>query len=128
MPRGPQERTAVAEDRVGIAAQAWLVPSLLNALRLQNEAFGHASQTGDHHQGYAGDAPTEIAAAAFEVPARYAQARDRDHWSNHVAAPVHDIQDSPFDGGRLLTLNSLSECGCGSQVLRSRRERRHEVS
>ena len=40
-------------------------PSLLNALRLSDEALGHASETGDHHESDAGDAPAHIAAAAI---------------------------------------------------------------
>ena len=45
---------------------------LLNALRLRDEAFGHPSKTGDHHEGNPGDTPAHIAAAALEVPSRNA--------------------------------------------------------
>ena len=82
---------------------------LLNALRLGDEALGHASKTGDHHEGYAGDAPAHIAAATLEVPSGDSQAGDRDDRSDDVASPVHDVEDRALDRGRLLALDGLAE-------------------
>ena len=83
--------------------------SLLNALSLRDKALGHATKPGDHQEGDTGDAPTEIAAATLEMPPRDAEARNRDHRGNHVAAPVHDVEDCSLDRGSLLTLNRLAE-------------------
>ena len=63
-----------------------------------------------------------IAAAALEVPSCDSQAGDRDHWSDDVAAPVHNVEDGAFDRGRLLALHGLAELRGGSEVLGSRRE------
>ena len=75
---------------------------------------------------YAGDAPAQIAAAALEVPSGDAQAGDRDHRSDDVAAPVHDVEDGAFDGGCLLALHGLAELRGGSEVLGSRCKRREQ--
>src|SRR5271165_590682 len=101
---------------------------LLNALRLRDEALGHASKTGDHHEGYARYAPSHIAAATLEVPSGDSQAGDRDHRSDDVAAPVHYVEDSPLDRGRLLSLDSLAELGRRSEVLGSRRKWCKEIA
>jgi hypothetical protein len=100
---------------------------LLNALRLRDEALGHASKTGDHHEGYACYAPAHIAAATFEVPSRDSQAGHRDHRSYNIATPVHNVEDSALDRGRLLALNGLTECRRGPQVLGSRSKWRKEI-
>src|SRR6202142_488804 len=74
--------------------------SLLNALRLSNEALGHAPEPGDHHQGNAGDSPAHVAATALEVPTGNAKAGNGDNRRDYVAAPVDDIEDSALDRGR----------------------------
>ena len=102
--------------------------SLLDSLRLRDKSFGHTPQTGDHHQGYAGNAPTHIPATGFEVPSRDAEAGNRNHWGDDVAGPIHDIQDGAFDGGRLLSLNGLAELGRGPKVLSGRCKRRQRRS
>jgi hypothetical protein len=67
------------------------VSSLLNALCLRDEAFGHTAKTGNHHQANTTGEPAAKATAAFVVPGRHAQAGDADHRSDDVAAPVHDV-------------------------------------
>src|SRR5208283_120643 len=101
---------------------------LLNALRLGDEALGHASKTGDHHQGYACNAPAHIATATLEMPSSDSQAGDRDHGSYDVATPVHNVEDSALDRGRLLALNSLAELWRRSEVLGSRCKRCKEIA
>src|ERR1700676_1809723 len=101
---------------------------LLNALRLRDEALGHPSKTGDHHEGYARDAPAHIAAATLEVPSCDSQAGDRDHGSYDVATPVHNVEDGALDRSGLLALNSLSELWRRSKVLGSCRNRCKEIA
>ena len=70
----------------------------------------------------------EIAATALEVPPGDTQAGDRDHWSDDVAAPVHNVEDGAFDGCCLLALHGLAELRGGAEVLGSRHERRREIA
>src|ERR1039458_7216657 len=65
--------------------------SLLNALRLSNQALCHAPESRNHHQGDAGDSPAHVAATALELPTGNAKAGYGDDRSDHVAAPVDDI-------------------------------------
>src|SRR5580700_6582462 len=85
---------------------ALLLP-LLNALSLSDEALGHASETGDHHERDASHAPPHVAPPGFEVPSRDAETRNCDYRRNDIAAPIHDVEDGAFDCRRLLTLHSL---------------------
>jgi hypothetical protein len=91
--------------------------SLLNALCLRDEAFGHTTKTRDHHQANTTGEPAAKATAAFVVPGRHAQAGDADHGSDDVAAPVHDVEDGALNGGRLLPLNYQPEGRLRAQVL-----------
>ena len=95
-----------------------LPPSLLNALRLSDEALSHTSETGDHHERHARDAPAEIAAAGFEVPSCDAETRDRDDRRDDIAAPVHDIENRALDSCGLLTLHRLTKRGLCAEVPR----------
>src|ERR1035438_7979149 len=101
---------------------------LLNALRLRDEALGHPSKTGDHHEGYARDAPAHISAATLEVPSCDSQAGDRNHGSDNVATPVHNVEDGALDRGGLLALNSLAELWRRSKVLGSCRKWCKEIA
>src|SRR5208337_2222368 len=101
---------------------------LLNDLRLRDEALGHPSKTGDHHEGYARDAPAHISAATLEVPTCDSQAGDRDYGSDDVATPVHNVEDGALDRGRLLSLDSLAELWRRSKVLGSCRKRCKEIA
>src|ERR1017187_867973 len=98
------------------------VGSLLNALSLRDKALSHASKSGDHQERNARDAPTQIASATLEMPPRDTEARNRDHRGNHVAAPVHDVQDRSLDRGSLLALHGLAELWRCTQVLSGRYE------
>src|SRR6202011_3336725 len=100
----------------------------VDTLRLCDEAFGHAPESGDDHQRNTGDAPSHVAATALEVPASDTQASDGDNRSDDVATPVNDVEDRAFDRGCLLTLYSFVEGWSSSQVLRARSQRGHEVS
>jgi hypothetical protein len=97
--------------------------SLLDSLRLRDESFGHTSQTGDHHQGYAGHAPAHITATGFEVPSRNTEAGNRYHRRDDIAGPIDDVQDSAFDGGRLLSLDGLPKLGRSPEILCTRCQR-----
>jgi hypothetical protein len=103
-------------------------PWLLNALCLCDETFRHASEARDHHEGYAGYTPSQIAATTLEVPPGDTQAGDRDHWSDDVATPVHNVEDGTFDRGGLLTLDGLAELWGSSEVLGSRGKWRKEIA
>ena len=71
------------------------VDSLLNALSLRDKALGHATKPGDHQEGDTGDAPTQIATATLEIPPCNAEARNRDHRRNYVAAQFTMLRTVP---------------------------------
>jgi hypothetical protein len=43
------------------------------------------------------------------MPSRDAEAGNRNHRGDYIAAPIHDVEDRAFDGGRLLALYCLAE-------------------
>ena len=94
----------------------------VDPLGLSDKPFRHAPEAGDHHQPNTCRKPSAEAAAALVVPGADAQTSNADDRGDHVAAPVHDVENGALHRGGLLTLNGLAERRCGSEVLRSRRE------